>query len=344
MIRSDRRRGQRGVALLTMLLVAALATTLVVALLGQQMRVQRELGGQLQQDQMAEYHRGAGLFALAALREDARGGSTVDHPGEFWAQPFPPFPVPGGVIMPVLRDAQSRFNLNSLVSGRQLNDDAVAVYRTILQANALPPELADSLIDWLDADTLPFSAQGAEDDYYLRQSPSYRAGNQSLSTYSELRLVRGYSQDVLRTLAPWVVVLPSRASQLNVNFLTPALLEALLPSIPPASALALLQNRPPAGWKKVDEFLDNPLFNGVDADSVARLRRLLTVRSDYFELYTRIRLADRERQSWSLILREQRGAKLAVIANERNPAWVPVFEALPVAAVSEPDQEEQGTP
>ncbi|MEL0028547.1 MAG: hypothetical protein VW625_07805, partial [Perlucidibaca sp.] len=107
----NRRNDQRGVALLTMLLVAALAMTLVMAMIERQSRVQRELAGQMQQDQIAEYNRGAAMFAIAALRADARDGTTVDQPGEGWAQPFPAYPVPGGLIRPALRDAQARFNL-----------------------------------------------------------------------------------------------------------------------------------------------------------------------------------------------------------------------------------------
>ena len=83
---------QRGVALLTMLLIAALATVLVTTIIERQARVQRELAGELQLDQVAQYNHGAALFAMAALREDGRKGMLVDHPGEDWAQPFPPFP------------------------------------------------------------------------------------------------------------------------------------------------------------------------------------------------------------------------------------------------------------
>lgn len=334
-----RRNDQRGVALLTMMLIAALATTLIMLIIERQGRVQRELAGQLQQDQIAEYNRGAALFAMAALRADAREGSKVDHPGEVWAQPFPAYPVPGGLIQPTLRDAQARFNLNSLIRDGAVNPTTLAFYRRLLAQQQLPPELADSLVDWLDSDRLPSGSSGAEDDYYLSQNPAYRAANRALSTYGELRLVRGYSSNTLRALAPWVVVLPVRADKLNVNFLTPGLLEALIPGLSPTSAIELLQQRPAGGWEKVSDFLDNPLFNGVDADIRQQLQAMLDVESGYFELYTRIRFGDRERLQWSLIARRNNNGKLEVIANERNPAWVPTFEAIPEAAA---DNKEEG--
>lgn len=326
-LRHQRRHRERGVALLTMLLIAALAAALVLVIIARQGRLQRELGAQMQQDQIAEYNRGAGLFAMAALQADLDDGNKVDHPGEYWAQPFPPFPVPGGIIQPTLRDAQARFNLNSLVNEQGVvNPASLALYRRILTANLLPPELADSLLDWIDPDSEPTSAQGAEDDYYQRQTPSYRAANRPLSTYSELRLVRGYSSATLRTLSPLVTVLPSAGKTLNVNFIAPSLLEALVPGLSPSAAVELLQHRPTDGWDSVQSFMDNPVFNGLKADDLAQLTTLLAVKSTYFELYTRIRFGDRERLQWSLISR--RDNKLRIIANERNPLWAPDSESV----------------
>lgn len=328
---STRRAGrERGIALLTMLLIAALATTLVMVIIDRQGRLQRELGAQMQQDQMAEYNKGAAMFAMAALQADLDNGSSVDQPGEYWAQPFPPFPVPGGIIQPTLRDAQARFNLNSLVDGTgAVNQTALAFYQRILSTASLPPELADSLIDWLDPDSQPYSSQGAEDDYYQRQTPSYRTANRPLSTYGELRLVRGYSSAILRALSPLVTVLPISAKTLNVNFISPLLLQAMVAGLSSAAATELLQQRPADGWKSTGDFMNNPVFNSVDPTVKQQVTTLLDVKSSYFELYTRIRFGDRERLQWALISRK--GNKLRVIANERNPLWAPDSDAVRAA-------------
>lgn len=334
-------RRQRGLALISMMLIAALATTLVVVIVERQSRLMREFAGQLQQDQIAEYARGANLFAMAALQADLDDGNRVDHPGEAWAQPFPPFPVPGGVILPVLRDAQSRFNLNSLVRSGQPDAAALGFYRRLLAYLGLPDALADSLVDWIDPDSLPLSALGGEDDYYLRLSPPYRAANTALSTYSELRLVRGYTLEVLRTLAPYVTVLPASARTMNVNFLPPALLEALVPNLSPQAALEVLGNRPADGWRSRAAFLENPVFFGLDEDVRQQLNTLLDVQSRYFELYTRIRFGERERLQWALISRAGR-RNLAVVAQERNPIWLPDFEAEERAAAATEDTGDEG--
>jgi len=329
-------RHQKGVALLTMMLIAALATTLILAMIGRQGRLQAEIGAQFQQDQIAEYVRGAEYFAMAALKADRDDGSKNDHPNEYWAQPFPAFPVPGGVIAPTLRDAQARFNLNSLIRNNQVDSVSLGYFKQLLSQLAIPAELADSLIDWLDADSLPTGSAGAEDDFYLRQDPAYRCANRSLSTFSELRLVKGYTSDLLRQLAPYVTVLPSSARTLNVNFLSPGLLEAMVPGLSPASALELLQRRPLEGWDTVARFLDNPVFASASPEVRASVQQLLSVDSNYFELYTRIRFGSRERLQWSLLSRQD--GQLKMIASERNPLWVPDNEAAALGA-SEADKE-----
>ena len=309
------KHSQQGLALLSMLLIAALATTLVVAMIERQSRLLREFAGQLQQDQIVEYARGASALAMAALQADADDNNKSDHPNEPWAQPFPPFPVPGGLILPVLRDAQSRFNLNSIVVNGAVSAPALAFYRRLL-------------------DSIPVSTGGAEDDFYLRLNPPYRAANRSLSTYSELRLVRGYNMAIMRQLAAYVTVLPSSAKTINVNFVSPGLLEAMVPGLSPAAALEILGNRPEDGWTSRDEFLDNPAFFGLDTDTSAQLNSLLDVQSRYFELYTRIRFGDRERLQWALIARAGRRSH-NVIAQERNPLWLPEFETEQAADESD---------
>ena len=318
-------KSQQGVAIITMLLIAALATTLVMAMIGRQSRLQAEIGAQFQQDQIAEYDRGSEYFAMAALKADSDDNNRSDHPNEYWAQPFPAFPVPGGTIAPTLRDAQARFNLNSLIKNNQVDPVNLRFFKQLLTQLAISVELADSLVDWLDPDSLPTGSSGAEDDYYLRQNPAYRCANRSLSTYSELRLVRGFTSDLLRQLAPYVTVLPSSARTLNVNFLSPGLLEALVPGLSPGNALELLQRRPADGWESVAEFLDNPVFASADTDTRTVLQQILSIESNYFELYTRIRFGKSERLQWSLISRKD--GQLKMIASERNPLWVPDNEA-----------------
>lgn len=56
--------------------------------------------------------------------------------------------------------------------------------------------IADSILDWIDADD-NHRLNGAEKDYYRRQSPPYRAKNGKLDTLGELIKVRGMTEEIL---------------------------------------------------------------------------------------------------------------------------------------------------
>lgn len=314
---------QRGVALLMMLMLTAIAAGLLVLMVERQSALLNQLAGELQYDQIQQYNHGAVMFAQAALKEDGRTSAVVDHPGEQWAQPFPPYPVPGGIILPTLRDAQSRFNLNSLVTvSGAVDKNTLLVFQRLLQSRGLPIDLSYSLVDWLDSDSDIQSSVGAEDDYYLRLTTPYRAANRALSTFDELRLVRGFNRTIMQNLAPIVTVLPVKARLLNVNFIEPELLAALVPGMSVPIAKELLALRPVDGWVRINEFLANPFFNSVSANDVNILKSLLTVRSDYFELYTQVRFGERERIQWTLLARPTQ-REVRVLAQEVSPLWVP---------------------
>lgn len=323
MVKPRKSHRHRGVALLMMLMMSAIAAGLLVLMVERQSAMQYTLASELQYDQIQQYNQGAILFAQAALREDGRTASVVDQPGERWAQPFPPYPVPGGVILPTLRDAQSRFNINSLVNESGIvNKDARLVFQRLIASRGLAPELADSLLDWLDSDSDVSSSVGAEDDYYLRLENPYRAANRALSSYEELRLVRGFNRDVLQNLAPVVTVLPVKAKTININFISPELFIAFVPGLSIATARELLNQRPIDGWVRIDDFIANPFFNAVSRDDLRLMKALLTVRSNYFELYTQVRFGERERIQWTLLGRPSQ-REVRVIAQERSPWWVP---------------------
>ncbi len=57
-------------------------------------------------------------------------------------------------------------------------------------------ELAAAVVDWRDADSDP-SENGAEDEIYGRLNPPYRCKNAPFESIEELRLVYGFTQDIL---------------------------------------------------------------------------------------------------------------------------------------------------
>lgn len=213
---------QRGVALVTAMLIVAIIGTVAAFLgLSQQvwLRQTQNLADLAQADSL---RLGALRFAAIALTEDAKR-TKVDDLTEDWAKGLPPLPVEGGYVVLKAQDATARFNLNNVVAG---DAASIGVFKNLLVANGLDPNLSDALIDWTDADSTT-TASGAEDVDYLSTDFPYRCANRPLTTVEELRAIKGYTEEVVEKLAPHVVALPEK-TKVNVNTASETVLAALL--------------------------------------------------------------------------------------------------------------------
>lgn len=316
--RVESRVRQQGVALITVMLVVALATLLAVSMMRNQNISLRYAEGLFTQDQTILYTQGAEGFVqdllLRDLDNDKRNKREVDHPGETWAKPFPAFPVPGGSVQASLHDLQGRFNLNLLVQENAVNPAAQTTLKRMLANLDLPENLDAALIDWMDSDNEPNGVDGAEDDFYTRLPVPYRTANQPLADVSELLLVKGFTPEVVAALRPHVSALPATAL-INVNTANPELVRAFTENMTVSGAEELRRNRPSDGYETADAFLDEPAFNGLDASAKNALKPLLVVRTAYFELSARATISGRHSVLHSVLARGDSGT-LGVVSRD----------------------------
>lgn len=269
-------RRERGVALLTVLLVVALVTLMASSMLARQHLAARSLGNRLEARQAWQLALGGEALARALLHRDLRqGGGERDHPGEAWAQPRPAYPVDGAEIHLRIEDLAGRFNLNALLRNQQRNEPGIAQFRRLLALLALDPALADALLDRLGAD-----ATGP------------------LADPSELRPL-GLDAAGYRRLAPHVAALPPEVP-LNVNSAGPLVLASLVPGAGVRMGEALWHARPAQGYRDSGEFLAQP---GLSPVLLAGTE--LAVSSQYFEAVCDVRLGERRLVLASLL---ERGA------------------------------------
>lgn len=201
-------RRQRGVALITAILIVALATILATQIGFDSALEQRRSAAILSLDQAFQVALGAEAWAASYLKDDADNSQT-DFPGEKWATPIPPIPVDGGQVEGFVEDMQGRFNLNNLVTPQGAIDPvAVQQFRNLLTALELEPKWADILADWLDTDTQPQFPEGAEDSVYTSQTPPYRAANGPITSPSELLSLPDFGMERYQRLKPYVTALP----------------------------------------------------------------------------------------------------------------------------------------
>jgi general secretion pathway protein K len=222
---------QRGVALITAVLIVALATILAVNVGFKAYLDQRRSATMFSLDQGFEIAMGAEAWAADILKRDTQGGSKVDDYTEEWATPIPPIPVDGGDIAGQLEDMQGRFNLNSLVKveNGELVEDKAAVqrFKNLLNLLELEEKWADMIVDWIDTDIEATFPDGAEDNVYTSLTPAYRPPNMRITRTSELLALHEFGIERYRRLEPFVSALPPGTS-INLCTAAPEVLDALL--------------------------------------------------------------------------------------------------------------------
>lgn len=290
---------QRGLALITaMLVVAIAATTAAYLALDQQiwLRQSENLSDRAQADVVRA---GAMEWAITILAKDARD-STSDDLSEDWAKDLPPLAVEGGQVTGRIVDAQGKFNLNNLVRDGKPSPPDIGAFRHLLQSLDLNPDLTDAVLDWIDADS-DTRAAGAEDIDYLQMKTPYRTANQPMQSVEELRLVRGFTKEIVDKLRPLLTALPQPTAT-NVNTADKKILAAIFYTLPVSAIDTLEKDRPYADQAKLAVKL-----SGI-ASGTALPPAFFGVQSSYFQVEITTLFGRYQRTTEALI---QRGAGAA---------------------------------
>lgn len=242
--------GERGAALITAMLVVALAATTAAFMMWQNHLWLRQVENLDSRAQAGQVARAAIDWGSALLDEDSR---DADYEGERWASQLLPLEAEGGEVSGALRDAQGRINLNNLVRDGKPSQPDRAIMQRLFQVLGLRPEPLDALVDWMDADGETTAPGGAEDMYYLALTPPYRAANRALADVDELYRVRGFTPDIIARLRPFVTALPVPTT-VNVNTAPAEVLLALCEGLQPADARTLVQRRDSAHFGARSDF------------------------------------------------------------------------------------------
>lgn len=205
---------QRGVAMITAILIVALATILAVKVGYEAYLDQRRTATAFALDQGFEVALGAEAWVADILQKDARQSAKTDDYTEEWAMRLPPLPVDGGEIIGQVDDMQGRFNLNSLVAWDQAKNEyvtdqkAIERMKRLLLSLKLEDKWATIIADWIDSDINPEFPDGAEDPTYTGLSPAYRTPNTPITRVSELLALAGFGLERYQKLEPFVTALP----------------------------------------------------------------------------------------------------------------------------------------
>ena len=259
---------QRGVAVITALLLTTLAITIVTSLFWQQQVQVRSIENQRLQLQKQWILRGALDWAGLILREDAKH-SSIDSLDEPWAVPLAKTPLDQYVdeghtdadadaaeanLSGSISDAQARYNLTNLCPNGIIDPAEVAAFSQLLHNVKLNPNLAQATADAM--------AAALQIPNVATANSSTQSGPQPMNftQLDDLLAVPGFSPEMLARLRDFVIFLPS-ITPVNVNTASPEVLSARINQLSLAQATALVASRSSASFRDLADFI-NRLPNG----------------------------------------------------------------------------------
>lgn len=224
---------ERGVALIIALLVVALASLLVAALLDTGELTQARMRNGWRAEQSLQLTRGLEAWARAGLLADLRQSGAVDDLGEPWARPMPPITLPDARIEGHLRDLGGCFNINAIAPNGNADPLATQRFSRLLRVLRLPERLASRLSDYVDADRTTAQGGAEADESFESRNP-----DGPLMDASEILRMEGMTAFEWRSLSGLLCATPVDQT-LNLNTAPPVLWQALNDAINPEIAQRL---------------------------------------------------------------------------------------------------------
>ena len=346
-----RRTRQRGVAVVTALLLTTLAVTIVASLFWQQQVQVRSIENQRLQLQKQWILRGALDWARLILRENARlsQNDTLDQP---WAVPLQDTRLDQYVennrmdtessdatLSGQMVDAQSMVNLNNLAANGVPVPKEVKVFARLLGNLRLNPSLAQDVALMIAAGTAkqnpggtPVSppaqpldpttglprVQGGTDSPAQMRPPAVVVPSGppmlAMTQVEDLLAVPGFTPEIVEKLRNLVIFLPQAGTQVNINTASAEVLAAVIEGISTSDAAVIVATRTSASFRNSGDFALR--LPGVPAVGSSNLG----VASDYFLVNGKVRLSRAALQIQALIKRSGRGQspKTQVIWTREN--------------------------
>ena len=214
-------------------------------------------------------------------------------------------PLERGNLEANIVDMGQCFNLNSLISisatGEETaNQENLEFFKNLMKSLFIQDqkieEISPAVIDWLDKDFFPDSYLGVEDDYYRNEKPSKLTSNQFFFDITELRDVKGMTEEIFQKLKPYICAFNSVETKININSLNPFYPNILVAlssnTLSDLEARNILNSKPLGGYSSVSDFLNQQEIKTTFSSKFSKSS--LTLETKYFILNTNIKIDDKD--------------------------------------------------
>lgn len=243
---------QQGAVIVLALFVVAIVATMSYLMLARLQRDTHRTLLMMRNVQAELYAQGSIAWAMDQLRnswQKQKANQVVD------VMPLvsPEDDKNGYKIVSVIYDMQARFNVNNVTStAGQLQ------FMTLLRV--LNPQLSEekarevtlALSDWIN----PSVQDNVYHRYYNTLSTPYRAAHLLMVSATELRLIKGMTPSLYRSLQPYVVALPQSTTAINVQTAKAPVLASLSPALNLEAAMTIERLRETKPFISPQDFLN----------------------------------------------------------------------------------------
>ena len=309
---------QRGVAIITALLLTTLAVTIVASLFWMQQVQVRSMENQRLQLQTKWILRGGIDFSRMLLREEGLQRPTYTSLLSIWNTPLEETKLDDYVEKERLEneksdatlqgkvvDATARYNLNNLTQGPVIDPVQVALYKRLLENVQVNPALAQKTAQAVAESAPPAPvALGSAPPVARTTAPL------GLTRIEDLLAIPGYTIADVNKLREVAVVLPVGQTTINVNTAPAEVISALIPGFSVAQANALVARRKQADYHTVSDFTAQ--LYGVPPTNYPP-QSMFDVKSEWFLVRSRVRLERAALDAESLVNRQLTSPNATVV-------------------------------
>jgi len=245
---------QRGMAIISALLIAAVVAVIAAGMLTRQSVFTRSLEAEQSRLQGSAVLLG-GLETSRQLLWDARRKEAPTRRDQAWAQPIKSA-LPGAGFDGRLEDQQGKFNLRNLIAGERVNARQLRSFEQLCAMLGIEAGVAQRISQRVIAAYLRQehsqsttqnrfnSGRATSPDTNANPVPATRPMLRSLD---DLRGIQGVNERVLARLAPYVSVIPV-STWVNSNTASAEVLAAVVPGLSLTQAQALVAERDRGQW------------------------------------------------------------------------------------------------
>ncbi|WP_363499380.1 type II secretion system minor pseudopilin GspK [Burkholderia sp. LMU1-1-1.1] len=334
---------QRGVAVITALLLTTLAVTIVTSLFWQQQVQVRSMENQRLQLQTRWIVRGALDLSRLILFQDFLDSQMYTRQNGIWSTPLEETRLDDYVererregedfnatLSGKIVDAQSRYNLANLAAARVPDKLEIGVFQRLLTNLQLDPNLAQQVAMQVamaqPVQTVPTSGTGGTGTGTTTGTGGTTTGTgapagtvpvsgsvepMGFVRLEDLLAVSGFTPQAIERLREFVIVLP-QATKVNVNTAPAELIAALVPGLSLGDAAAMVNTRKGAYYRQMADFTQQPQMGAAQRKTAVPV----DVRSDYFLAFSQVKLDRAALDTVSLLSRAPTGLTTVVWIRE----------------------------